>query len=225
MARGKREAGEPRIPGVRANRAERPKQPAPRTAEPWERQPEDTDASWAAFQVFRDLPPERRTLLGAWKAAAQARGRTVNPPDGHAPTNWRQWHVRHDWASRAAAWDNEQDRRIREELIRQRAGMARRQAQLGQLLQSKAAQAAQTLATAEVNAHGVAALADTGSKLERLALGEPTERTDAAVSLDAGAGEERLQRIVAAFREAALLAPPDAPAAPEAGAPVPGDGG
>jgi len=28
---------------------------------PWERQPDETDRAWAAFRIYRDLPPGERS--------------------------------------------------------------------------------------------------------------------------------------------------------------------
>lgn len=94
-----------------------PLEPAPL----WERQPWDTDMSYAAFRLYLGLPRGERSVLGAYRAhrpsAAQnlPKGKVLYPPN-----TWWHWSRanRHngepidgavDWATRARAFDDDAD--------------------------------------------------------------------------------------------------------------------
>jgi len=70
---------------------------------PWERQPDETDRAWAAFQVYRDLPPAERSFDAAW------RKRYAKPAHHRCPQWYRIWAKQYDWKDRAAAWDRHLD--------------------------------------------------------------------------------------------------------------------
>jgi hypothetical protein len=72
---------------------------------PWERMPNETGPSWAAFVVYRDSGPTR-TL----EAAAKAVGKHRSTLNDFA----RRW----DWQPRALAWDAEVDRQRRAAFLR-----------------------------------------------------------------------------------------------------------
>jgi hypothetical protein len=72
---------------------------------PWERLPNETGPSWAAFVVYRDAGPTR-TL----EAAAKTVGKHRSTLNDFA----RRW----DWQPRALAWDAEVDRQRRAAFLR-----------------------------------------------------------------------------------------------------------
>ena len=67
---------------------------------PWERQSSETDRAWAAFQIYRNLPPSKRSYDAAYRL-------TYNKPSSyHAPAWYRAWATNHhNWKSRTEAWD------------------------------------------------------------------------------------------------------------------------
>lgn len=74
----------------------------------FERQPGETDKGWAAFQMYRDLPPSERSIIAAYRLMS---GR--NPKE--APQYWRHWVVVNKWEERAADFDRHKDELIRRE--------------------------------------------------------------------------------------------------------------
>lgn len=86
---------------------------------PWERQPGETQRSWAAFCAFRDAGPTR-TLISVAKATKGSAG------------VFGQWSAKHLWVSRSAAWDSECDRRLREAAQKAREDMVARHARTAQ---------------------------------------------------------------------------------------------
>ena len=91
---------------------------------PWERQPGEPDKAFRAFTIFRDLPPEDRSLR---RVAERLGQKSISSSLA------QRWY----WRERVALWDEEQDKRRREALLREsedaavyHAKIARRAAQL-----------------------------------------------------------------------------------------------
>jgi len=150
--------------------------------EPWERQPFEGDREWALFKIYRDLPPELRSI---WRAIAIYNGE-ISPDDTKA--DYREklreipgWAdvltVKHRWRERIEAFDRYSDGVILQALLASRARALFEVAQLGRMLRMTALEAAQTLqkavheGTKELSPASIARLAETGSRLERAALG------------------------------------------------------
>jgi hypothetical protein len=77
---------------------------------PWERQPGDTDRSYAAFCAYRDMGPARSLD----KLGDRWRSRTKGGNTG-ATTHLEVWSRDGRWVARARAWDNfkaEEARRV-----------------------------------------------------------------------------------------------------------------
>jgi hypothetical protein len=99
---------------------------------PWERQPGETEVAFAAFRLYRDTEGKRR----ASKVAEQC---------GKNESLMHRWMQRWHWQERAAAWDAEQDREYRAEVLRERSRIGRRHAQTYGAMQQIAAKAFQTI--------------------------------------------------------------------------------
>jgi hypothetical protein len=82
----------------------------------WERQAAESAKAYAAFCVYRDLP------------AAQRSGVRVASEIGRHMRLVERWRSGHRWVERAAAFDQERDRRKREAMLEETAEMGRRQA-------------------------------------------------------------------------------------------------
>ena len=70
---------------------------------PWERKSDETDRAWAAFQVYRNLPPRERSYDAAYRKSY------AKPPHRRAPKWYRAWAKKHDWPKRTEAWDRHLD--------------------------------------------------------------------------------------------------------------------
>lgn len=86
----------------------------------WDRQPDETPRAYQAFVLYRDLPPETRSLNTAWRSAKPDAG-------DRAAGTWTTWSTEHRWVERAAAYDEHVDsERLRARLVRIRQLEARR---------------------------------------------------------------------------------------------------
>lgn len=146
----------------------------------WERQTDvaETAKAFEAFAIYRDLGPAR----SAEKTAADL---------GKTSRHIQEWCTAFGWVERAAAWDDEADRKQRAvaetERILARQRMLEGHAKLGQAMTTIAAEgllgysSAQPGGSARIRALAaseLARLAETGAKMERLARGESTERIE-----------------------------------------------
>lgn len=74
---------------------------------PWERQPDETDMEWKAFQIYRDLPfgtPDRAPTARTPRAVSYILGYKN-------PANVRNWMDKHNWLERVEKYDIHMDRR------------------------------------------------------------------------------------------------------------------
>ena len=68
-------------------------------AAPWSRRPNEGERPWAMFTVYRDLPPDRRSLPVVRECAESAPSVSL----------LKRWSARFDWRARAAAYDVHRD--------------------------------------------------------------------------------------------------------------------
>lgn len=130
---------------------------------PWDRRPRETPRAYGAFITYRDLGPTRSLRRLAARDSAQ---------------NLRQlqtWSSAHDWVDRCGSWDEHLDEERRLTLIEEAREMTRRQATIGQLMLARAAERLRTLDPQTLTVTEAVKLIDVGSRLERLARGEPTD--------------------------------------------------
>lgn len=75
---------------------------------PWERRDTEKDQPWRAFQMYRDLGPDRSISQVAQRLVDDGvyKGSLIN-----VKRNLGTWSAAHDWVERATAWDKEADRR------------------------------------------------------------------------------------------------------------------
>lgn len=141
--------------------------------EPWERQPGETDRQFARFAHYLEMG-RVRTL--------RQLGENLRSMGESVGNNWLyQVAARWRWADRARAHDNEQDRLYFARVAKKREDMAERHAKLASAVLGVASRALKALSdhlTANPNAGVVAPadlvkLVDLGTRLERMALGEP----------------------------------------------------
>lgn len=145
---------------------------------PWDRQPWDTELGWSLFGDYLILPVPRRL-------------QTIASKSGYPLVTIKGWAKAGYWAERAGLWDDHLAdirtttiERVTEETAEE---VARRQLTLTRTLQRVASLEIEKL-FAEVSREGSAMgtmtprealrFAERGIILERLILGEATERTD-----------------------------------------------
>jgi len=159
----------------------------------WERQPDEKDKPFKAFQVFRDLDPAKRKLSTCFQ---------IVQGDWRATTDqFSRWRKVYRWDERVVAYDMYVDNKIRQELEGRRLAARKATADLGEAMRQKAWQALQALETiiydwvvdesgkrirkprSVLSPRQITQLAEVGTKLERLALGENIAMPAASPSL------------------------------------------
>lgn len=143
---------------------------------PWARQEGETDKAFEAFAVYRDLGPARSIALAA-KSLGKAR------------VTLERWSTKNGWSDRVSAWDDESDRLSRERNLIERQEARRKMLDshakggselhaIGQqvLDQYKGKDGEQRIAGLTIA--DAARIMEIGSKMERLARGETTERVE-----------------------------------------------
>ena len=73
----------------------------------WDRIKNETSKAFAAFLVYRDLPPIDRSVAAAW---GRKRG----------GKQWERWCTAHDWVNRAAEHDSDLASRRRERMAKEK---------------------------------------------------------------------------------------------------------
>lgn len=172
----------------------------------WERQPGETNSSWEGFKLYRDLPPTLRSFDRVY--FTQRKGLEEGPQGARAAGSFRTMATRNRWATRAEAWDREKDRLAREaELAAERQAiidMRKRHIGLGISLQTMAANELKKRLdpakgkTEEITTFGVIRALVEGTKIERVARGEPETiiQTTSGPDEPAASNEHLIQRII-----------------------------
>ncbi|MFA5313040.1 MAG: hypothetical protein WC375_06985 [Methanomassiliicoccales archaeon] len=132
-------------------------------ANPWERREGETSKAYAAFCFYRDLGPDRSV-----PKALEACGKPIG-----SLSWWQLWSRTNDWVERSAAYDDHENEIIRKRLEAKRMAAIEKQAELAEAMLKKVKDRVDTIELAFPS--DVAKWADVGTKMQRLALGEPTE--------------------------------------------------
>jgi hypothetical protein len=135
--------------------------------EVWERQPGESSRAYAAFCIYRDMGP-KRGLREAAKRYYESKTRTNVAQIGKWSSKW-------NWVARCRAWDDHHDALARERQTVEIQEMRDRQARLGVAMQAAAGRGLQTFNPSDATGHEITRLAAEGTRIERLARGEPTE--------------------------------------------------
>ena len=142
--------------------------------QPWERQQGETAQAFAAFCVYRDMGPDRSIVKAVKQMGRKPGYKTV----------CEKWSRQHRWVDRAYAWEVEKDRITRETELNELKDMRRRHLTQAMALQGKAAQRLQALHSEELTPYLALAYIQEGTKLERLARGEPESIIEERRKLD-----------------------------------------
>jgi len=163
-----------RLPGLAADR------------DAWDRQPMERDKEWEAFRTYRDMDPMDGSVRGAY-AAKSGRERI------QLAQTWYNWAVKFSWKDRVRLHDEFIDQTISTALMMRRYRARHETAKVGQMLRKKASEALKALQTtiwvdarqedgstervkrSALSPQQISNLASVGTKLERLALGDPTD--------------------------------------------------
>lgn len=134
---------------------------------PWDRQPKEPNRWHARFTAYR-LLGSARTIEEVYRVEREAKGREGKRP-GHL---WYLQSKAWQWKERAEAWDKWEAARVEAEWEERRKEQRERDWQLGKKLQEKARKA---LKVTKLNSKDIAPMAQTGSKMARMAAEMETE--------------------------------------------------
>lgn len=139
----------------------------------WERQPKEPDTGWAAFVLYRDMPPEIRShaaVIKKWMGNNRV-----------AITTVKAWAARWKWRERAAAWDIRKDHEKREADLHEIREMRERHIKVAKMMQTLGITelgkvVKRSVASKEepvTTIREAVDIAERGVRLERLNRGEP----------------------------------------------------
>lgn len=138
------------------------KDPVEIAPEPWERQPGETARAFEAFVVYRDM--------GASRSLKKA-GQNLNK----AITTLAEWSSKYDWVKRVAAWDAEQDRIARNEMIAEMTATRKKQRKQAQRMQEKGMELLESISLGDAKLSEIVSLLKAGMEQERIAIGDVGE--------------------------------------------------
>lgn len=145
---------------------------------PWDRQPGESPKAFYAFVLYRDLPPNERSLRRVADLLYGHNPATRRPQHRHVPGQIKRWAERFAWVERAAAWDQERERIAREAEAEAIRAMRERHAKEAVALQERALARLRALDPSELSARDVLAYLIEAAKLERISRGEPETITE-----------------------------------------------
>jgi len=126
---------------------------------PWDRLPSETNLAYSAFRQYRDLGPRR----------------TVHQLIEISGDSARKWSIKHHWAARSTAWDDEVARVEDLDRLDALRTMHGNHARAARALQGFAMQALAGLDAQTTSAADIARLFELGARLERLTLSQSVE--------------------------------------------------
>lgn len=138
--------------------------------EPWERQKGESQQSFAAFAIYRDMGDNRSLQRVSQQVAKRLQ-------------LMKRWSERDNWVARVDEWDAENDRIKRAAHTRAIVEMSERHAKLAVSVLNKVvsrligdkANNVMPIDPASLNARDLATLLDIGVKVERLSRGEHSD--------------------------------------------------
>jgi len=140
------------------------------TSESWEKLETETAKSYAAFCLYRDLGPSKRSY--------EAVTSVLHPGKPGNISGICRWSRTHNWQERVEAWDKELDRQRRTTILEANKAVITRHIELAQAMLNKGLEAFKLAKAEEINVDQARLLIEAGTKLERLARGEATERIE-----------------------------------------------
>ena len=86
-----------------------------------------------------------------------------------------EWSSKHDWVKRTAAWDAEQDRIARNELMAEMAATRKKQRKQAQRMQEKGMELLESISLGDAKLSEIVSLLKAGMEQERIAIGDVGE--------------------------------------------------
>lgn len=138
--------------------------------QPWDRRPDETARQYDAFVHYRDQGVERTYTATMQELRIGSSSVAL-------------WKRVYQWASRVRSYDEYEEKRLRKITERAKKEMVERQARLGQTMTDKAQSALDSGMIQPETVADVVRLAETGTRIERLARGESTDNVAHGMSL------------------------------------------
>lgn len=181
----------------------------------YERWEGESAKAYFAFVIYRDLGPRRsldeasrRYHSTASQEPNKAQSGTALPRKKRKSGHVRLWYEKFEWRRRAAAWDTENDQRLREAHAEARLEIAKRHAQHAKVMQFKAIERLAKLEPDALSPNDVLAFLIQASKLERQVLGEPETISEQWLTGKQGAKIKQVVVYVPENNRGRLAAPP-----------------
>lgn len=133
--------------------------------EPWERQDNEGEEAFEAFQKYRDMGVGR-----SLSAVAQQLHKSK--------TLMGRWSSEYNWVDRIKEWDREQDRILRLQQIEDIKNMRKRHADLAVEMLEKALEGLRLLTPEELNAVSIGRIVEVASRLEQKSRGDTTDAVE-----------------------------------------------
>lgn len=130
----------------------------------WERQKKESEPAYEAFWVYCRTPRGEKRSYSSVAAQLQKSSALI-----------RRWANRWNWEERTVAYDNHLLQEEIDALKKDRINSARRHASIARSMQDKLIRRLNKLDPSELTAKEITSWLETAVKIERQALGEPTE--------------------------------------------------
>ncbi len=162
----------------------------------FDRQPRESDQSFAGFVAYRDLGPSRST-----EKAAQVVGKS----HGHCQNICTRW----GWRQRAAAWDRELDKKKRAEDLAAIGQMRRRHLKLSEGMQRLALLELEKLLTVaekkgsagQLTSGDITKLVEAATKIDRLNYEMPSEIIEERGGMTEAERDARIAQLQAVLQD------------------------
>jgi hypothetical protein len=149
----------------------------------WDRLDGESTAAYAAFCAYRDMGTDRSLVKVSQKV-------------GKNRTLMERWSCSWNWQNRVWEFDAAEDERSREQLVRDRLAMRKRQIVLGQALQSVASyglrewqQKIERGEALNMTPHEICSLMELGAELEAHAMGDEKDHRYTRIVVNFGTHE------------------------------------
>lgn len=146
----------------------------------WEKQDAESIRAYDAFKTYLNMPKRDRSIQRAANYfyapyEIEEAARWQHPASQGEARTFQKWSSIYRWIKRCRAYDEEMERRETESRDQQREAMKKRHIDISTQLQQKVLDRLRTMQTNDLSVSDMKGLLDIAVKMERLALGEPTD--------------------------------------------------